>query len=108
MSQTIRAGIIGAGWPGGKHAEGYKAAGGFKIAAIADLIPTRRERMVAEFGIAKQYADPMELIKDRDIDLVSVCLPNFLHAPITLAALRAGKHVVCEKPPAMNAREAKK
>jgi predicted dehydrogenase len=108
MTQTLRAGIIGAGWPGGQHAKGYKEAGGFKIAAVADLIPARRERMIAEYGQMKQYADANELIKDKDIDIVSVCLPTFLHAPTVLAALRAGKHVMCEKPPAMDAREAKK
>ena len=85
MSQTIRAGIIGAGWPGGQHAKGYTEAGGFKIVAVADLIPARRERMIAEYGQMKQYADANELIKDRDIDVVSVCLPNFLHAPVTVA-----------------------
>jgi predicted dehydrogenase len=108
MSQTIRAGIIGAGWPGGQHAKGYAEAGGFKIVAVADLIPARRERMMSEFGVARQYADANELIKDKEIDVVSVCLPNHLHAPLTLAALRAGKHVICEKPPTMNAGEAKK
>ncbi len=105
---TIRAGIIGGGWPGGQHAKGYKEAGGFKIVAIADLIPARRERMIADFGDMKQYTDPKELVKDPDIDVVSICLPNFLHAPVAIAALRAGKHVVCEKPPTLNAAEAKK
>jgi predicted dehydrogenase len=108
MTQVIRAGIIGAGWPGGKHAEGYRDAGGFKVVAVADLIPARRERMMTEFKVARQYADPMELIKDREIDVISVCLPNHLHAPMALAALRAGKHVICEKPPTMNAGEARK
>src|SRR5439155_17816054 len=108
MAETSRAVIIGAGWPGGQHAKGYKEAGGFKIVAVADLIPARRDRMVAEYGAMKQYADAAELIKDREIDVISVCLPTHLHAPVTLAALRAGKHVVCEKPPAMNAGEARK
>jgi predicted dehydrogenase len=108
MAETLRAGIIGAGWPGGQHAKGYKEAGGIKIVAVADLIPTRRERMIAEYGQMKQYADSAELIKDRDIDCVSVCLPNHLHAPVSLAALRTGKHVICEKPPAIDAREAKR
>src|SRR3954462_8317184 len=108
MAETLKAGIIGAGWPGGQHAKGYKEAGGFKIVAVSDLIPTRRERMIAEYGAMKQYADAKELIKDPEIDVISVCLPNFLHAPAAIAALKAGKHVVCEKPPAMNAGEAKK
>src|SRR5688572_20617735 len=108
MAEQLRVGIIGGGWPGGQHIKGYQAAGGWKITAIADLIPSRREKMLAEVPQAKQYASAEELLADKEIDAVSVCLPNFLHAPITLAALKAGKHVICEKPPAMNAGEAKK
>src|SRR4051794_27990116 len=107
MSQPIRVGIIGGGWPGGAHARGYQAAGGFKGVAISDLIPDRRKKVMAELGIAKEFADAKELIKDKDVDAVSVCLPTFLHAPVAIAALRAGKHVVCEKPPALSAKEAK-
>ena len=64
--------------------------------------------MIAEYGEMKQFADAGELIKDREIDVISVSLPNTLHAPTAQAAIRAGKPVMCEKPPAMNAREAKK
>ena len=104
----IRIGIIGGGWPGQTHAKGYAAAGGFKVAAIADLIPSRREKFLSEHPGAKQYADANDLLADEDIDAVSVCLPNHLHAPVTIAALKAGKHVLCEKPPALSAAEAKK
>jgi predicted dehydrogenase len=104
----IRIGIIGGGWPGQAHAKGYATAGGFKVAAIADLIPSRREKFLSEHPGAKQYADANDLLADDDIDAVSVCLPNNLHAPVTIAALKAGKHVLCEKPPALNATEAKK
>jgi predicted dehydrogenase len=103
---TVRVGIIGGGWPGQAHAKGYAAAGGFKVVAVADLIPARRERLVAEYKLTRQYAAANELLADKDIDAVSVCLPNFLHAPVTIAALKAGKHVVCEKPPALSAKEA--
>lgn len=107
MGESIRAGIIGAGWPGGVHARGYLNAG-FKVVAVADLIPERRKKLMAEFAIAREYADAADLLKDAEIDVVSVCLPNHLHATVTGAALRAGKHVVCEKPPAMSAREARR
>jgi predicted dehydrogenase len=109
MAEQIRAGIIGGGWPGGQHAIGYKEAGGFRIVAVADLIPERRRHITSKFNpSAREYNEAHELIKDREVDVVSVCLPTHLHAPITLAALKAGKHVVCEKPPAMNAAEARK
>lgn len=108
MAEQVRVGIIGAGWPGQTHAKGYVAAGGFKVSAVADLIPSRREKFLSEHPSAKQYAEASELIADRDIDAVSICLPNHLHAPNAIAALKAGKHVLCEKPPAMSASEAKK
>jgi predicted dehydrogenase len=108
MAQSTKVGIIGAGWPGRKHAEGYQAAGGFSVVAVADLIPSRRRAVMEQFKVAREYAEADALIADKDIDVVSVCLPNYLHLPIALAALKAGKHVVCETPPALSAVEAKK
>lgn len=58
---------------------------------------------MGEFGIAAEYADWSELIADPKIDLVSICLPNDMHTPAALAALRKGKHVICELPAALNA-----
>lgn len=108
MAQALRVGIIGAGWPGAAHAKGYSEAGGYKVAAVADLIPARRKQLMTASGAAREYADASELIADKEIDVVSICLPNHLHAPTTLAALKSGKHVCCEKPPTLDAREAKK
>jgi len=108
MGEQIRVGIIGCGWPGAAHARGYLAAGGFKVAAVADLIPQRRKKVMAEFQIGREYSDARDLLKDKEIDAVSIALPNHLHAPIALAALRAGKHVLCEKPPAISAAEARR
>lgn len=108
MAEAIRVGIIGAGWPGTAHAKGYAEASGFKLVAVADLIPSRRQAMMREHGITKEFADAKDLLADKDIDAVSICLPNYLHAPIALEALKSGKHVMIEKPPAMNANEAKK
>ncbi len=108
MAETLRVGIIGAGWPGQAHARGYKESGGFKLVAVADLIPDRRKKLMGEFGISKEFADGMELIADKELDVVSVCVPNHQHAAMSAAALKAGKHVLCEKPPALNAKEARR
>ena len=108
MAQGIRVGIIGAGWPGGKHAEGYKSAGGFQVVAVSDLIPSRRRKLIEAAGPLREYADAADLLKDVQVDAVSVCVPNALHLPIATAALKAGKHVLLETPPALNAGEAKK
>ena len=108
MADAIRVGVIGAGWPGGQHARGYQeAGGGFKVVAVADLIPERRKTLVSGFGVGKEYASAEELLGDQEIDAVSICLPNNLHAPIALAALKAKKHVMLEQPPALNAKEAR-
>lgn len=108
MAQSIKVGIIGGGWPGRAHARGYVASGGFKLEAVADLIPSRREQLMGEFKIPRQLGTWEEMLDDEAIDAVSVCVPNHLHAPVVLAALRKGKHVVCEHPPCLTASEAKR
>jgi predicted dehydrogenase len=109
----VRVGMIGAGWPGERHADGYLAAPGCRIVAVADSHPERGEIFAARYGKPREgmpiavYKDYHELLADKSIDAVSVALPNFLHRPATVAALDAGKHVLCEKPPALNAAEAR-
>ncbi|MFO7166787.1 MAG: Gfo/Idh/MocA family oxidoreductase [Chloroflexota bacterium] len=121
MSQTgatrgrepVRVGVIGAGWPGERHAEGYVANPDARLVAIADANPERAAAFAARFGYLqngqtlKVYSDYTELLADPEIEAVSVALPNFLHRPATIAALEAGKHVLCEKPPALNHAEAR-
>ncbi len=104
--KPIQVGIAGLGWPGMMHARGYVAAGGFEIAAVADLIPERRRKAKAEFHVAVEIDQALKLTEDPRLDAISVCLPNDLHAPVVVAALRAGKHVVCEHPPAMDVKQA--
>lgn len=102
-----RVGIIGGGWPGVAHSAGYKAAGGFAVVAVADPIPDRCKQLVAEWPKARQYPDAKDVIADREVEAVSVCLPTHLHAAAATAALKAGKHVMLETPPAATVREAK-
>ena len=108
MANAIRVAILGAGRPGVRHAEGFKAAGGFELAAVADLIPQRRKALMDGLGVKKEFADALDALADASIDAVSICLPNHLHLPVALAALKARKHVICETPPALSASEARK
>ena len=94
----LRVGVIGVGFIGKVHLEAFEAVPDAEVVAICDIRPERLEEMAAEFGIADSYDDYEDLLKRDDIDAVSVCTPNDLHAPITIAALQAGKHVLCEKP----------
>jgi len=111
MAGAIRVAILGAGKVAVRHAEGYQAAGAFQISAIADLIPSRRRALAEAFGqkgLTREVADASELLADPGIDAFSVCLPNHMHAPVATALLKAGKHVVCETPPALNAVEVRR
>ena len=95
--RPLNVGIIGAGGVSIFHYEGY-TAGGANILAIADQDAGARLRRQHEWDISRAYASAEELLADPEIEAVSVCLPNALHHPVTLAAARAGKHVLCEKP----------
>jgi predicted dehydrogenase len=109
----VRVGVIGAGWPGERHADGYVAAPGCRIVAIADANAERGAAFAQTYGQAQGgapltiYSDYHALLANQEIDAVSVALPNFLHHPATMAALEAGKHVLCEKPPALNHEQAR-
>ena len=93
----MRAGVIGLG-VGRTHIRGYQKAPGVEVAAIADVREDALANVAQEHGIADVYTDYRELLGRPDIDVVSICTPDSLHAEQSLAALSAGKHVLCEKP----------
>ena len=97
---TLRVGIIGVGWPGQRHIEGYQKHRDAKIVALSDLNTAVAEQVKAEYAIegAQIFSDYRELLASDAIDAVSICTPNFLHAPMAIDALDAGKHVLLEKP----------
>lgn len=88
-----------------RHLPEYAANKHVEITAVCDIVGERAEEAAAKYQ-AKAYTDYKELLKQGDIDAVSVCLPNYLHAPVSVDALNAGKHVLCEKPMATSAEEA--
>jgi predicted dehydrogenase len=100
----LRVGVIGAG-VGVLHLRGYARNPDTEIVALAGLDDERVRRAAAEFQIPRTYRQYEELLADPQIDAVSVCLPNKLHAPVAIAALEAGKHVLVEKPLARNTAE---
>lgn len=107
----IRIGIIGCGGiANGKHMPALKKVKGCEMVAFCDIIPARAEQAAKDYGApdARVYTDYKELLKDTSIDVVHVCTPNRSHSFITVDALHAGKHVMCEKPMAINSTEAKK
>ena len=96
--RTIRIGIIGIGQIGKAHLENYSKIPGVEIVAASDVNPAELKSVADRFGIPHQHADFRELLRRDDVEAVDVCLHNNLHAPVTIAALAAGKHVYCEKP----------
>lgn len=87
------------------HTTGFREAGA-EIVALADINEAAARRAAAKLEIERVYADPGEMLRALpELDAVSIIVPNKFHAGLTLRALAAGKHVLCEKPPAMNARE---
>ena len=107
----LKIGIIGCGGiANGKHMPSLKKVADAEMVAFCDIIEERAEKAAKEFGTpdAKVYTDYKELLKDGSIDVVHVCTPNREHSFITVDALEAGKHVMCEKPMAKTYAEAKK
>ena len=102
-----RIGIIGAGQIAQAHLRKWKEIDEIEVAIVCDVDPKALERTAAEFGVQATTSDFRELLRRDDLDAVDVCLHNNLHAPVTIEALRAGKHVYCEKPIAGSWRDGK-
>jgi predicted dehydrogenase len=100
----VKVGIIGCGIAT-FHTSGYAADPRTKMVAIAGLDTDRCKDLAAKHGIAEVYTNYEDLLANADVDLVSVAVPNFLHLPVCLAAIKAGKHILMEKPLARNSIE---
>ncbi|HEY3611837.1 MAG TPA: Gfo/Idh/MocA family oxidoreductase [Pseudonocardiaceae bacterium] len=96
--QPIHVGLVGAGGIATRHAAAYrKLQPRIRLSAVADVLPGRAEELARNCA-ADVYVDYSRMLSDAEIDAVDICLPHQLHAPAVLAAVRAGKHVLCEKP----------
>ena len=102
--RRLGAAIVGAGFIGAVHARSARLAGA-RLAGVATSTPERSREAAARLG-APAFDDAEALVTAPDVDVVHLCTPNHLHAPLAMSALAAGKHVVCEKPLALDAREA--
>lgn len=102
--RIVNFGVIGLGMGRG-HLEGYMKAPNSKVVGLADLNETRLKDCKDRYGVSKTFTNYHDLLALKNLDAVSIAVPNFLHNPITLDALKAGKHVLVEKPMALNAQE---
>jgi predicted dehydrogenase len=103
----MRSGIIGTGFIGGVHAYAVRAAGGV-LAHVAGESPEHAAAAARRLGAEHACASVEELINADDVNVVHVCTPNALHVPQAEAAIRAGKHVICEKPLATDPADARR
>ena len=107
--KPIGIGVIGTGGIAqAVHLPAYKKLqdeGKVKIVALCDIKPGKLAEANAKFGPAQTYADYKELLANPEVDAVDVCTPNFMHMPPVVDALAAGKHVLCEKPIALNSKQ---
>lgn len=101
----LRVGVIGMG-VGRTHIRAYQSLPDVELLAVADVSEEARSRAQAEFAVPRVYGEYQEMLEQPDIDAVSICTPDRLHAEQALAALDAGKHVLCEKPMTTSLEEA--
>ncbi len=95
---TLKVGVIGVGGIARTHMPGWAASEHAEVVAGSDIHAGVLQQWGEANGVSKLTTDSAELINDPDIDIIDVCTPNMYHAPLSIAALEAGKHVICEKP----------
>ena len=100
----IRVGVIGLGM-GRHHIAGYQTHPQAEVVAIADLDKKRLDKAAAKYGVPQVYSSGEEMLRQEQLDVVSIATPNKYHKPLAIAALQTGCHVLCEKPMAMSADE---
>ena len=95
---ALKVGIIGVGGISRSHMPGWRASGHAEVVAGCDIDAAVLRSWGEEQGVSRLYPTQEELFSDPEIDIVDICVPNMHHAPLAVAALEAGKHVICEKP----------
>ena len=104
----LKVGVIGLGSISSVHIEGYRKNPKVELYAFCDINEQRVKSAGEQYGVTRLYTDVDQMLAALpELDAVSVCTWNSMHAPCTIAALNAGKHVLCEKPMAISAQEAR-
>jgi predicted dehydrogenase len=106
--RPVRLAVVGTGGMANAHARHFKEIPGVSLTAACDIDRPRVEAYAAQHGVAAVYTDLAKLLREAPVDAVVVATPDAFHAPVTLACLKAGKHVLCEKPLALNYAEARR
>lgn len=102
---TLKVGVVGVGWAGQQHIEAFSNVAGVEVVAVAGMEAELLAQLQADYSIPHGFARWEDLLELDGLDAVSVAVPTFLHAPISIAALERGLHVLSEKPLARNGEE---
>ena len=99
-TKTVVVGTLGAGYAARLHGNGYKKVSGVRVRlkTVCDLNTDLARQVQEEFGYEQITADFQEMLADPEIDVIDIVTPPFVHIPMAIQAMRAGKHVICEKP----------
>src|SRR5690625_2091738 len=108
MTRKLGVGILGVGGISRAHMPGWAASEHAEVIAGSDISEENLANWGQEFGVTRLSADPADLFRDPDIDIIDICTPNMFHAELAIAALEAGKHVMCEKPLAVTPAEVRR
>jgi predicted dehydrogenase len=98
VAKTLKVGVVGVGGIAKTHMPGWAASSHAEVVAGSDINGKVLEEWGKLHGVTRLVADPAELFRDPEIDIIDICTPNMYHAELTIAALQSGKHVICEKP----------
>jgi predicted dehydrogenase len=104
---VVRVAVLGCGFQGRVHLNAFRALPDVEVVAVCDVDAERSARLAAEFGVRAHYTDYAQLLDEHELELVTVCTMPNTHRELTLAALRRGAHVLCEKPFALDLEEAR-
>lgn len=106
MTRLVKVGVIGTGFIGPAHIEAARRTFLAEVIGLADINEEVARYKAEQYAVSRCYGDYRELLRDDDVEVVHICTPNYLHYEMSREALLAGKHVICEKPLAMNRKEA--
>src|SRR5580658_4412372 len=105
--RQFKAAVFGAGFVGRVHIEGLRRLGNVEVAAVVAVTDAEAAQLGEQLNIPRSSSDYRAVLADASLDAVHICTPNALHFPMAMDALQAGKHVLCEKPLAVSAEQAR-
>jgi UDP-N-acetylglucosamine 3-dehydrogenase len=106
IKQPLGVCVVGCGFMGSKHAEAWALVPEAKIVAVVDILEDRAQRLADLYSLERYYTDYRQAIDRADVNVVSVCIPTYLHADVTIYAAELGKQILSEKPIALHIEQA--